>query len=860
MTKSRKEPVHPLLDIGPELLSVEKPARYLGGEYGSIRKKRDEGLFTIALCFPDLYEIGMSNNAIRILYEGLNALHDIRCERVFAPASDFAMLLSRKELPLYTLESGIPLDSVDMIGFSIGYELCATNILAVLDSGRVPLLRTERVDDDPIVIAGGPAITNPHPFSLFLDAVYIGEAEAGFYDLISQLSDMKRAGKGRNEILGALGEHPSVWTPEGESRHSSGNGGHRKAVRAIFTDFPQHEYSTALPLPTTKTVQDHGTVEIMRGCPNGCRFCHAGYFYRPQRVKSPEVIFAEVERLIKTGGYREITLASLSSGDYPGIGDLIVELNRRWSKRRVSFQLPSLKVDTFTLPLLEQLSEVRKSGLTFAVETPIESWQASINKAVSFDRTVAILEEARRKGFRQAKFYFMIGLPVEGFGEGEADAIIAFLEKICHLTSLSLSVNIGTFVPKPHTPFERSAQLSEEQALLALSKIKNALRRFRNLKVSYHSPFVSMLEGIISRGDDSVGELLLSAYRKGARLDAWEEHFDRELWRSVLDGAVEGAVPRFLSAKNAEESLPWEDISIRVSPAYLEREFEKSKAEIFTDACVDKCTYQCGSCSKKSRIVHYNTHIESISSQIIENPTDVVAPPPDALRRHWVVLSYRKQGIAAYYQHLSIVEFFSRGFMLNDIPVAYSEGFNPMPRIETTPPLSMGAESLCEVMQIPLDSESIDLPGLISTLNASLPEGIEITKARIRVPQTAGSRHRSIGSLYAASVFHVQAIAAAAAKDGTVDKDRDHEPLDAKASAMTSLCEYLTGLGATDLTRIDLHTVEFVLPDKSGGERNLVRILERFTDLRPALRVFRVLRLATLLDNDGKFEDLYDSI
>ena len=387
--------INPILDLGGSLLDVEKPARYLGGEVGSVRKD-DDSLFSIALCFPDLYEIGMSNNAIRILYSGLNALPDVRAERVFAPAPDFEALLARKNLPLYTLESGLALSDVDMLGISLGYELAATSMLAVLESGHIPILAVERGEGDPIVIVGGPAATNPHPFSSFLDAAFIGEAEAGFYDLAEELSLMKRSGGSRSDILDRLSQVEAIWMPARRDRAP------KKARRAVFSSFPSAPSVTAFPLPTVKTVQDHGTVEIMRGCPNGCRFCHAGNFYRPQRTKSYEVIHAEVEALVTKGGYREITLASLSSGDYPGIGVLLDRLNSEWGSRMISFQLPSLKINSFTLPIVRKLAEVRKSGLTFAIETPVEDWQKSINKDVSFEKTVAILDEARASGFKQS--------------------------------------------------------------------------------------------------------------------------------------------------------------------------------------------------------------------------------------------------------------------------------------------------------------------------------------------------------------------------------------------------------------------------------------------------------------------------
>ena len=375
MKRSELTLIDPVSRLGGKLLGVEKPARYLGGEYGSIRKNGDD-LLTIALCFPDLYEIGMSNNAIRILYSGLNSMPDVRAERVFAPAPDFEELLAREAVPLYTLETGIALSDVDILGFSLGYELAATSIFAVLKSGCIHLRAKDRLENEPIVIAGGPAATNPHPFASFFDAVFIGEAEAGFYELSQELAVMKASGRNRADILARLSLSEAIWMPSGEGRAG------KAAKRAVFAGFPATPAFTAFPIPSVKAVQDHGTVEIMRGCPNGCRFCHAGYFYRPQRAKPYDIIRSEVESLVNRGGYREITLSSLSSGDYPGIGSLLDTLNAEWGARRISFQLPSLKISSFTLPIVRKLAEVRKSGLTFAVETPVDEWQKSINKDV----------------------------------------------------------------------------------------------------------------------------------------------------------------------------------------------------------------------------------------------------------------------------------------------------------------------------------------------------------------------------------------------------------------------------------------------------------------------------------------------
>ncbi|MDR2029675.1 MAG: radical SAM protein, partial [Treponema sp.] len=380
--------IDPLKDLGELLLSVEKPARYVGGEYGSLARK--DASLRMIMAFPDLYEIGMSNQALRILYNRLNGIEDISCDRAFAPAPDFEALLRSRRLPLYGLDTGIALHDSDILCFTLGYELGITEILAMLDLASIPLHWADRREGHPLVIMGGPCVSNPLPYERFIDAFWIGEAEDGFFDLARELRDLKKAGQGRAVLLDLVRSHPHVWAS-----------GKEKARRAIDRGFSFREDPPAVfPVPSMKAVQHHGAVEIMRGCPNGCRFCHAGIWYRPMRQKTAGHIRREVAAFIKSGGYREISLSSLSTGDYRHLDGLLESLNREYGSRHISFQLPSLRVSSFSLPLLEKVSEVRKSGLTFAVETAVEAWQLSINKEVSRDQVVAILQEARKRGWR----------------------------------------------------------------------------------------------------------------------------------------------------------------------------------------------------------------------------------------------------------------------------------------------------------------------------------------------------------------------------------------------------------------------------------------------------------------------------
>jgi len=733
----RHNTVNPVNDIGSLLLEVEKPCRYCGGEYGRLA---DHGAPLQALiAFPDLYEIGMSNQALRIIYNGLNRIPGISCDRAFAPAPDFERLLRGKGIPLYGLDTGISLKNLDLLLFTLGYELGISGVLIMLDVSGIPIRAGNRGEGDPIVIAGGPAVSNPLPYSAFIDAFWIGEAEGAsegainFFDLAQELLHIKQNGGSKTALLDHIRKHPNIWMK-----------GKERATRAIDKNWASSEYPNSsspsvFPIASMKTVHHHGILEIMRGCPNGCRFCHAGYWYRPMRQKTHEAIIHEAESFISQGGYREMSLSSLSSGDYCGIGELVDALNNRFSGRHVSFQLPSLKVSTFSLGLLEKISRTRKSGLTFAVETPRDFWQLAINKQATEDSIVAILREAKKNGWRGAKFYFMIGLPVPAAGEWvEEEEIVQFVLNICSRAAMHCTVNVGIFVPKPHTPYQWAQQIDSETASAKLEFIRSRLKP-KGHKVSVSDPLAAMLEGILSRGDERVGDMVEEAFITGSRLDAWLEFINKETWRTVLEKNAELA-KSCLAAKPLDSPLPWNSVASGVSSAYLQRELEKSSRGEMTVPCAEDCVARCGICNTRGVGIDVKKQIElPIRSDYEQHP-----PPPTSVT--WRMLfSFTKNGSAVFHGHLSLIEIFSMAFERAGLDVLYTQGFNPLAKLEIVSPLSIGISAGGEIAAVDFSHEPSP-EEFCEKLNAALIEGIQVNRAEVYcIP--SGCKKHSLSSL-----------------------------------------------------------------------------------------------------------------
>ncbi len=721
--------------LGNGFLEIENPARYIGSEYIYNQKHYKEGMIKCAMCFPDLYEIGMANNAIRILYDLINRIPEAVCDRVFAVAPDFEALLRNKNIPLFTLQEQFPLNSLDYLGISIGYELSATNILQVLDLGKIAIDVKDRKETDPIVIAGGPAATNPVPFSRFFDFVHIGEAEADITEIIRIIGEHKT----RSERIQALKSIPYLWYP-----------GKEMAKRAVDTTFGTPQESPVLEhfaISSFETAQDHGTVEIMRGCPNGCRFCHAGQYYKPFRQRDLDTVYDLVEQNVSQLGYREITLSSLSSGDYPGLDKLIKALNESYKARSISFSLPSLRVSTFGLNIIEQLSEVRKSGLTFAIETPLLQNQRSNNKEVPLESVISIIQEARSRGWKLAKFYFMVGLPFVDV-ETEQQSLVDFLLAIRNATKINMNINIGTFIPKAHTPYQWVRQMNMEESARHLRSIKKALMdAIPGIKVSYHEPSISFLEGLVSRGGYECCDLIQKAYELGCRLDAWDEYIRWDLWQQAIEELGYDTSPR---SWDLEDELPWDSVSMNVSKAYLKREYEKASRHELTHICDSDCDHRCGVCSKSGAKVIQATN-EDFSS--IRHPVHVLPPASEYVQ---AILTYEKKGRAVYNSHIAVMRQFEMAFQRAGLDVMFTQGFNPKPKMEFLNPISMGVCGENELLLCELPVSQIT-PDTVNVLNKALADGFNVKSIKV-LPTNPTGKKISLSSKMKGSVFEISDI------------------------------------------------------------------------------------------------------
>jgi radical SAM-linked protein len=719
---------------------VAKPARYINSEINAVHKDLGQVKTKVCLFFPDTYEVGMSHLGLRILYHILNSRSDTACERVFSPWTDYEAQLRASGRPLTSLESNLPLAAFDLIGITLQYELSYSNILAGLELARIPLRAADRRAEHPVIIAGGPCAVNPEPLSDFIDVFFIGEAEEAMHELV----ELRQAHVDKKSFLEALAARDGYYVPAL---------GKRTVRRRFMKDLESASFPDKPLLPLMKPIHDRVTVEVARGCIRGCRFCQAGIIYRPYRERSAGRVKDLLRTSLRCTGYDELSLASLSSGDYSDIQPLMQDLVTTYRGDRISISLPSLRIGTLTPGMIRAVAGVRKSGFTLAPEAGTERLRRVINKPVSDQDLLNAATTIFSSGWSVLKLYFMIGLPTET--NEDLDGIIRIAQdlllagKRSSRRPVQINITVSTFVPKPHTPFQWFGQATREEIRAKQTYLERGLRK-KGISLKPHHAETSLLEGAFARGDRSVGRVIEEAVRLGCRFDGWSECFDFSKWEQAFRTC--GMDPAALASRiyALDEALPWDHIQSGVTKKFLQSEYERAQAAESTENCRETCGH-CGiGCTDGGTALlgkpcpPGSGTFAPATGNACDTPAAMEKAPsgqsPDVRYR----MKFTKTGRLRFLSHLDLMALFQRAAARAGIPIAFSQGFNPHPKIAFGPALSVGIESVSEYLDMET-STYVELQELTKALNSTLPEGVKILESRVvspKAPSLSGSIRR----------------------------------------------------------------------------------------------------------------------
>ncbi|HXV75094.1 MAG TPA: TIGR03960 family B12-binding radical SAM protein [Candidatus Polarisedimenticolaceae bacterium] len=794
------------------LASVQRPSRYIGGEWNQVVKDHGDVDLTFALAFPDVYEIGMSHLGYRILYSLINSRDDTVAERVCCPWPDMADRLREHGRPLVSLESATPLGRFDVVGFSLQYEMTFTNVLEMLDLARIPLRASARREGDPLIVVGGPVVFNVEPLADFVDLVFVGDGETLVPDFLDRLRSLKRDRADRRTVIRECAQIEGIYAPGLYSVERDpvnrllipqpAAGVPYPVMRRIVMDLDDHPFPDRIIVPHGEIVHDRVSVEVMRGCPVGCRFCQAGYIYRPTRERDPNQVRDTVIRSVRATGYDQFSLSSLNTGEYGSIHPVMFDLMDRFEPEKVSISLSSMHASTITPELAQQVRRVRKSGFTIAPEAGTQRMRDVINKNLSEEQILTACRLAFEAGWDHVKLYFMLGLPTET--DADVDGMVDLAHEICAIGRRSrggrtrkplVTLSASSFIPKPETPFqwlgmERTEELYRKQHRIA-ERVK------RGVRFKHHQCETSFLEGVFSRGDRELGRVLERAFRLGARFDGWEEQFNRRAWDDAF--RAEGVDPEFYAYRDLspEAPLPWHAVHSRVNRKWLALELRRALEQATLSVCGPT---DCHGCAPFARDCVKGTVAETTGRQLrsdlplLATPAapgpgspaaverapalprtargvDAELPSPETRRYRG---RFSKTGRLRFLGHLDLTRLLLRALRRAGFELVYTSGFNPKPRVGFGPALAVGIASEAEYIDFET-TRPLPADDSARSVNGALPDGLRFD-AIVEIDAKA----RSLGETIAAARYRVESLADVAEARGAIDRWRERLPLEVR--------------------------------------------------------------------------------